>query len=97
MEEEVVKRFMAAGVSPHRIACARDTFVFEYDGTPSAFLSLFQNYYGPTMNAFEAAEKSGRALDLQKELEALFESQNQSTEQTKTVIPATFLRVTVAV
>jgi hypothetical protein len=46
------------------------------------------------MNAFEAAEKNGRAADLQKELEALFGSQNTSTHATS--IPATFLRVTVA-
>jgi hypothetical protein len=49
------------------------------------------------MNAFEAAEKSGRAGDLQKELEALFESQNKSRDPIATSIPASFLRVTVAV
>ena len=32
------------------------------------------------MNAFEAAEKNGRAADLQKELEDLFTSQNTSGE-----------------
>jgi hypothetical protein len=46
------------------------------------------------MNAFEAAEKNGRADDLRKELDALFESQN--TRKDATSIPATFLRVTVA-
>ena len=30
------------------------------------------------MNAFDAAAKNGRADDLQKELEALFTSQNKS-------------------
>ena len=49
------------------------------------------------MNAFEAAGKSGRANDLQRELEELFESQNQSSSKDTTVIPATYLRVTVAV
>ena len=49
------------------------------------------------MNAFEAAEKNSRAAELQKELEALCESQNQSPDKGKTSIPATFLRVTVAV
>ena len=43
------------------------------------------------------AEKSGRAAELQKELEELFERQNQSSDKATTVIPATFLRVTVAV
>ena len=49
------------------------------------------------MNAFEAAEKNGRAEDLRKELEALFETQNTSPRQDATSIPATFLRVTVAI
>ena len=48
------------------------------------------------MNAFEAAEKNGRAGDLQKELEALFNRQNKSPSKNVTSIPATFLRVTVA-
>ena len=49
------------------------------------------------MNAFEAAEKNGKAGDLQKELEVLFNSQNKSPDKNTTSIPATFLRVTVAV
>jgi hypothetical protein len=49
------------------------------------------------MNAFDAAEKNGRAADLQNELEALFTSQNKSPDKNTTSIPATFLRVTVAV
>ena len=76
---------------------ARDTFVFRYPGTPSALVAKFKNYYGPTMNAFEAAAKSGRADNLQKELEELFESWNESGNKGVTVIPATFLRVTVTV
>jgi hypothetical protein len=56
----------------------------------------FRKYYGPTMNAFEAAEKNGRAANLQKELEDLFNSQNRSQRKDATSIPATFLRVTVA-
>ncbi len=47
------------------------------------------------MNAFEAAAKDGRAEELQSELEALFNEQNQSTTAGSTSIPATFLRVTV--
>jgi hypothetical protein len=49
------------------------------------------------MNAFDAAEKTGRAASLQKELEHLFEAQNKSACKESTSIPATFLRVTVAV
>ena len=55
----------------------------------------FRKYYGPTMNAFEAAEKNGRAAELQKELEELFASQNKSGRDDATTIDATFLRVTV--
>ena len=36
-----------------------------------------------------------RAGELQKELETLFESQNQSASKGLTSIPATFLRVTI--
>ena len=64
---------------------------------PSELVDAFRKYYGPTMNAFEAAEKTGRARDLQGELEALFDRQNKSPNKGATSIPATFLRVTVAV
>jgi hypothetical protein len=47
------------------------------------------------MNAFEAAEKNDRAADLHKELEELFNRQNQSPRKDVTSLPATFLRVTV--
>src|SRR4051812_6178594 len=97
VEKNVIERFTAAGVPAGKISFARDTFTFNYPGRPSAFVDEFRRYYGPTMNAFEAAEKSGRAAKLQKELEDLFESQNQSRDQSKTAIPATFLRVTVVV
>jgi SAM-dependent methyltransferase len=97
IENNVVERFTAAGVPADRISFARDNFAFNYPGPSSAFVNEFRNYYGPTMNAFAAAEKNGRAADLQRELEELFERQNQSAEKSKTSIPATFLRVTVAV
>ena len=48
------------------------------------------------MNAFEAAEKNGKAGALRAELEALFEAQNKSGRPDVTSIPATFLRVTVS-
>ena len=97
IENNVIERFTAAGVPADKISFDRDTFVFNYNGTPSAFVDEFRKYYGPTMNAFEAAEKNGRATDLQKELEELFNAQNKSAEPGKTSIPATFLRVTVAI
>jgi ubiquinone/menaquinone biosynthesis C-methylase UbiE len=96
VEANVVERFVAAGVAPEKIAFARDTFTFEATGTPTDFLGTFRDYYGPSMNAFEAARKTGREADLQRELSALFESQNKSGRGDHTSIPATFLRVTVS-
>lgn len=95
IESQVVERFAAAGVPKDNISFLRDTYVFRYPGPPSGFLDQFRQYYGPTMNAFEAAGKNGRAEDLQRELQALFDSQN--TVQTGTSIPATFLLVTATV
>ena len=95
VESHVIDRFNSAGIAKENISFAKDTFTFNATYPPSEFLSKFKNYYGPTMNAFEAAEKNGKALDLQRELEALFTAQNRSTRDT-TSIPATFLRVTVA-
>jgi ubiquinone/menaquinone biosynthesis C-methylase UbiE len=97
VEDNVVERFTRAGIQKDKIACARDTYTFNLPSPPSDFVAAFRQYYGPTMNAFEAAGKNGRADDLAKELEALFDSQNKSPSRTTTSIPATFLRVTVAV
>src|SRR3989442_14160981 len=92
VENNVIERFAAAGVPAENISFARETFTFNFPGAPSALVDEFRKYYGPTMNAFEAAEKQGRAAELQKELEHLFISQNKSEDATS--IPATFLRVT---
>ena len=97
MESTVLDRFTQAGVETNKISFTQDTFTFTVPTPPSEFVAAFRTYYGPTMNAFEAAERNGRASDLQRELEALFESQNKSTRKDVTSIPATFLRVTVAV
>lgn len=97
IESNVIERFAAAGVPAEKISFARDTFTFNFPGPPSAFVTEFRKYYGPTMNAFEAAEKNGRGPELQKQLEDLFNSQNKSPNKDDTSIPATFLRVTVAV
>ena len=95
IETEVVARFAAAGVPESSISFARATFVFNASMSPSEFLDVFRTYYGPTMNAFEAAEANGRADDLQRELAALFNAQNQSGRDDTSAIPATYLRVTV--
>jgi ubiquinone/menaquinone biosynthesis C-methylase UbiE len=96
IEANVWERFAAAGVPEEKISVVRDTYTFENAGTPAEFLAAFRQYYGPTMNAFDAAEKNGRAEALQRELEDLFNSQNRSQIAGGTSIPATFLRVTVA-
>ena len=93
VENNVIERFTAAGVPKENISFQRDTFVFDFPGTPAEFVDAFRKYYGPTMNAFEAAEKQGKAEELRKKLEELFESENKSKDGTS--IPATFLRVTV--
>jgi SAM-dependent methyltransferase len=95
VESHVIERFGKAGIPPEKIAFEKDTFTFNAPYSPSTFVGRFKNYYGPTMNAFEAAEKDGRALDLQRDLEELFERENKSDDPNRTSIPATFLRVTV--
>ena len=93
VEEEVTERFTQTGVPEENISFERETYTFDYPGRPSELVAIFRSYYGPTMNAFEAAAKDGREADLQAELEALFEEQNTSEDGTS--IPATFLLVTV--
>jgi len=97
IESHVIERFVGAGVARENIAFARETFTFNYPGTPVEFLALFRNYYGPTMKAYAAAETNGRAAELQRELAELFTRQNQSSDPSNTIVPATFLRVTITV
>jgi SAM-dependent methyltransferase len=94
VENHVAERFTAAGAGKEKIGFVRDTFTFRFNGSPAQFVDEFRLYYGPTMNAFEAAEKNGRAADLQRELEELFTREN--TGKNTTIIPATFLRVEVS-
>jgi hypothetical protein len=95
VEKELIERFTAAGIPRENISFVRDTYTFNFPATPSELVSVFRQYYGPTMNAFDAAEKNGRATDLQRELEDLFTRENRSPDKRVTSIPATFLRVTV--
>jgi SAM-dependent methyltransferase len=96
-EAHVVERFTAAGVPAEAIHTAPDLYTFRSSDSPSAFLDRFRHLYGPTMNAFDAADKDGKADALYAELDTLFNAQNQSGNESSTVIPARFLRVTVAV
>ena len=97
VESHVVERFTAAGVPKEAIACEKDTYTFNFAGTPQEFVDAFRRYYGPTMNAFDAAARNGKADALRDELETLFTAHNQSTRADLTSIPANFLRVTVQV
>jgi SAM-dependent methyltransferase len=95
VEDHVIDRFGSAGVAKENISFVKDSFTFNAAYSPAELVANFKNYYGPTMNAFDAAEKNGKASDLQHELEVLFNSQNKCTDKNTTSIPATFLRVTV--
>ncbi len=66
IESNVIERFTSAGVPAEKISFERDTFTFNYPKAPSALLDEFRKYYGPTMNAFEAAEKNGRATSCRR-------------------------------
>ena len=92
-EEQVRARFAVAGIRPENVSFERSTWYFRQEGSPTELFEIFRDFYGPTMNAFEAASKDGRSADLEKELKALFIAQNQGGESTE--IPATFLKVTV--
>jgi SAM-dependent methyltransferase len=97
VEETVTERFIGAGVPEGQVSFERETYTFNFPGTPSEFLGVFRAYYGPTMNAYAAAAADGREADLHAELDALFNEQNASPNGSGTTIPATFLRVEVSV
>jgi ubiquinone/menaquinone biosynthesis C-methylase UbiE len=97
LETHVLERFSQAGVPQEKISMVKDTFHFiSPDKSPTQFIDSFRRFYGPTMNAFEAAEENGKAEELHSQLVELAKAQNQS-KNSGTFIPATFLRVTVSV
>src|ERR1041385_1811298 len=87
VESHVISRLGAAGIAKEKISVLRDTYVFDYPGSPAGFVAAFRDYYGPTMNAFEAAEKAAKKESLQKELEDLFATHNTTGRSDKTSIP----------
>jgi len=97
VEANVIERYTAAGVPAGRISCTRETYTFFAPRSPEAFVDDFRNYYGPTMNAFAAAEQNGKADALKQELVALTARENRSGKQDATIIDATFLKVMVTV
>ena len=96
VEDNVIERFSQAGIAKESIGFVKDTFTFIAPCSPKEYVSLFKNFYGPTMNAFDAAEKNGKIAELEQELISLFNSQNKAELSDTTSIPATYLRVTVS-
>jgi ubiquinone/menaquinone biosynthesis C-methylase UbiE len=95
VESHIIERFGQAGILAERIAMVRDTYYFASpEASPTQFIELFETFYGPTMNAVEAAQRNGKAQELHDQLVELARSQNKSTE-IGILIPATFMRVTV--
>jgi ubiquinone/menaquinone biosynthesis C-methylase UbiE len=96
VESHIMERFGKAGVRAEQISMARDTYYFESpDKTAAEFIEVFEGFYGPTMNALEAAQKSGRAGELHSQLVELASAQNKRRDG-GILIPATFMRVTVS-
>jgi hypothetical protein len=82
-------------VPKEKISMVKDTYSFiSPDKSPAEVIESFRRFYGPTMNAFEAAEKNGKVEELHSQLLVLAKAQNKSTDD-GTSIHATFLRVTV--
>src|SRR5437773_777725 len=95
IESNIIERFSQAGVPKENISMVKDTYYFASpDKTPTQFIDLFERFYGPTMNAVEAAQKNGKEKELHKQLVELANAQNKSKDA-GTFIPATFMRVTV--
>jgi hypothetical protein len=97
VESHIIERFGHAGVPRKSISMVKDTYYFASPHkSPTQFIELFETFYGPTMNAVEAARKNGKAEELHTQLVALANAQNKSKDA-GTFIPATFLRVTVSI
>ena len=97
VENHIIERFEQAGVPKKNISMVRDTYYFAHpEKSPAQFIDLFENFYGPTMNAVDAARKNGKEQELHQQLVELADSQNKS-QGAGTLIPATFMRVTVSI
>ena len=95
VESHILERFGQAGVTPENISVDKDTYSFISPAPSHEFIDSFRQFYGPTMNAFEAAQKNGKVDELHHQLLELAESQNRATDGS-TLITATFMRVTVS-
>ena len=95
VDTHIIERFGQAGVSKEKISMVKDTYSFiSRDKNSTEFIELLERFYGPTMNAYEAAQKNGKVEELHSQLLELAKAQNKSIDG-GTSIPATFLRVTV--
>jgi SAM-dependent methyltransferase len=96
VESHVIDRFRRAGVPEEKVSMTKDTYYFvSATKGPADFVDRFRRFYGPTMNAFDAAEQSGKTEELHGQLLDLAKAHNKSTDD-GTLIPASFLRVTVS-
>jgi hypothetical protein len=95
VDTHIVERFGQAGVPREKISMVKDTYFFiSPDRSPTQVIDSFRRFYGPTMNAFDAAQQSGRVGELHGQLLELANAHNTSATG-GTSIPATFMRVTV--
>jgi hypothetical protein len=96
VKAHVIERFGRAGIAPEQISMVKDTYSFvAADKRPADVIELFRRFYGPTMNAYESAQRMGVAEQLHDQLVELASTRNTSTDGS-TSIPATFLRVIVS-
>jgi SAM-dependent methyltransferase len=96
VEAHVIERFGRAGIAPEQISMNKDTYSFvAADKRPADVIELFRRFYGPTMNAYESAQRIGVVERLHDQLVELALTRNTSTDGS-TSIPATFLRVIVS-
>ncbi len=95
VESHIIERFGRAGVPKEKISMVKDTYHFtSSDMGPADLIESFRQFYGPTMNAFEAAEKNGKAEELHHQLLELANEHNTRPDGGIS-IAATFMRVTV--
>jgi len=95
VDTHIIERFGQAGVPKANISMVKDTFAFiSPDKGPAHVIEAFRRFYGPTMNAFEAAQESRTADKLHNQLLELAKAHNTKSDGS-TSIPASFLRVTV--
>ena len=96
VESYIIERFGQAGIPKENISMQKDTYYFAHsEKSPTEFIELFEKFYGPTMNAVDAARNNGKEEELHKQLVELANAHNKSNAGT--FIPATFMRVTVKV